>query len=283
MSETERSRFHVALLGFSATERIMLSSMFQLSAKRLPSYVLNDDPFLADILVVNGDDSDAIADLGQLCAERVIPSVWVGGNKNQADTYVQRPITWTAVFEALDGLVERGRAKGAFVDPAQPRTIPLGDWIATPGSVAAIVDDEPNVARLLNDDAVPEAPWALVVARESRLRQFLGRYLSLGGFNVEEIDDVRMAVAMNAARDYICAFVQTDMDSVDGFTLCRILRVRRKDWPKIALVLPEDSTLQRLRARWVGAQIVLAEPISRDAIRETVNRLRQEALPVAPN
>ena len=45
--------------------------------------------------------------------------------------------------------------------------------------------------------AIPSAPWALVVTRDIQLRRFLASYLSITGFNAEEIDDVRMAIAMN--------------------------------------------------------------------------------------
>lgn len=283
MSHTEHSRFLVSLLGFSDTERIMLSSMFRLSAKRLPSYVLNDDPFLADIIVINAEDKDAITDLEQLSAERTIPSVWIGGDESGGGSArVPRPIVWSAVFKALDGIVERGRNQDVLLDPSRPRTIPLGDWITTPDSIAAMANFTQPSTPESNDTSIPVAPWALIVTQDIQLRQFLAKYLAASGFNAEEIDDVRMAIAMNAARDYFCVFVEADMDTMDGFSLCRLLHVKRKDWPRVILVLAEDNSLLRLRAYWSGAYTTLSKPLTRDAMRQTVNRLRQEVVSAKP-
>jgi CheY-like chemotaxis protein len=282
MSASDRSLFHVALLGFSNTERIMLSSMFRLSSRRLPSYSLSQDPFLSDIIVVNADDVDAVADLEQLCAERTIPSVWVGGGNHPDKVVITRPITWNATFEALDGIVQQSRVRDADLDASQPHTIPLGDWIATPGAVASVAIDPGQSVAEPDQASIPDSPWALVVAQDRRLRQFLAQNLALGGFNAEEIDDLRMALAMNAARDYFCVFVQADIPRVSGFSVCRLLQIQRKHEPRVVLVLPRKSWLSRLRARWVGAYNTLAHPLNRDAMRQLLDQLRREALSVKP-
>jgi CheY-like chemotaxis protein len=282
MSQAERTRFQVSLLGFSNTERIMLSSMFRLSSRRLPCYVLSEDPFLSDMIVVNADDADAVADLEQLCAEHTIPSVWVGGTPVAGNIVIPRPITWNATFEALDSIVQQKQVRDTFLDPSQPHTIPLGDWIATPSSIASIAEGSKQAVADSNDISIPDAPWALVVAHDDSLRHFLAQNLALGGFNAEEINDVRMAVAMHAARDYSCVFVQSDMKKINGFSLCRLLRPKRKHSARIVLVLPAEAPLLRLRARWVGADSTLSQPLTRDAVRQTVKQLRQEALPAMP-
>lgn len=282
MSQPERTRFQVSLLGFSNTERIMLSSMFRLSSRRLPCYVLSEDPFLSDIIMVNADDADAVSDLEQLCAEHTLPSVWVGGDPGAGNIVIPRPITWHATFEALDSIVQQKQVRDTFLDPSQPHTIPLGDWIATPGSVASMVEGSKSALADANEISIPDAPWALVVAHDDSLRHFLAQNLALGGFNAEEINDVRMAVAMHAARDYSCVFVQSDMKRINGFSVCRLLRPKRKNGSRIVLVLPADASLLRLRARWVGADSTLSQPLSRDAVRQTVKQLRQEALPAMP-
>ena len=283
MNLPEYSHFQVSLLGFSDTERIMLSSMFRLSAKRLPSYVLNDDPFLADIIVINAEDKEAITVLEQLKARRIIPSLWIGGDESSAGKVrVPRPIIWSAVFGALDGIVQRSRNQDVLLNPSRPRTIPLGDWIATPDSIAAMANFTQQPTPESKDTSIPVAPWALVVAQDIQLRQFLAKYLAASGFNAEEIDDVRMAIAMNAARDYFCVFVESGIDPIDGFSLCRLLHVKRKDWPRVILVLAENNSLLRLRAHWSGAYTTLSKPLTRNAIRRTVNKLRQGAVSVKP-
>lgn len=284
MSQTDRTIFQVALLGFSETERIMLSSMFRLSSRRLPSYSLSQDAFLSDIIVINADAADAIADLEQLCAERPIPTVWVSDRHIAGKVLIPRPITWNATFAALDCIVhETPPARAMFLDPSQPHTIPLGDWIATPSSVASITDSSKKGAADSDAIPIPDAPWALVVAHDKRLREFLAHSLALGGFNAEEIDDVRMAVAMNAARDYFCVFVQSDMKRISGFSLCRLLRLKRKNESRIILILPQAGSLPRLRALWVGASHTLSQPITHDAMRQVVNQLRQQVLSAKPS
>jgi ActR/RegA family two-component response regulator len=276
MNTPARTQFQVALMGFSSTERIMLSSMFRLSSQRLPSYSLSHDPFLSDIIAINADDADAVADLEQLCAERNLPSVWVGAHAAAGKIVIPRPITWNAIFQALDGIVQETRARDSALDPLEPHTIPLGDWVTNPDSVASNADDSEATSEPVAV-SIPQAPWALVVAHDQRLRQFLAHSLALGGFNAEEIDDVRLALAMNAARDYFCIFVQSDMKRVSGFSLSRLLRVKRKNEPWVVLVLPEKTTVLRLRAVWAGACNTLTQPITRDAMRQVVNQLRQEA------
>jgi len=282
MRATQKSPLLVSLLGFSDTERIMLTSMFQLSSKRLPSYQLSEDPFLAEIIVVNAEDTDAIADLGQLCTERPVPSVWVGGDASTGGVHVPRPITWNATFEALDSIVQHERIQDAPLDPSKPRTIPLGDWIATPSSIKAICNAPEKSASQDENSLNSYSSWALVVARNPSLRGFLAQYLAVGGFNTEEIDDVRMAVAMNATRHYFCVFIQSDMPGVNGFTLCRLLRTKRQDRPRIILVLPEKTWLLRLRAYWAGADSTFSQPITRDVMRQTVIKLRQEVISAKP-
>lgn len=282
MNLTEHSRFQVSLLGFSDTERIMLSSMFRLSAKRLPSYVLNEDPFLADIIVLNAENKEAITDLEQLSAEHTIPSVWIGGDDSSGMTVrVPRPIIWSAVFEALDDVVERASNQD-LLNPSRPRTIPLGEWIGNNESIVTTGKISMDSQSAESITAIPSAPWALVVTRDIQLRRFLASYLSIAGFNAEEIDDVRMAIAMNAARDYFCALVESDMDPIDGFSLSRLLHVKRKDWPRVVLILPENNSLLRLRAHWAGAHSTVAQPLSRDALRLTMNKLRYEAASAKP-
>lgn len=194
---------------------------------------------------------------------------------------VPRPIIWSAVFEALDDVVERASNQD-LLNPSRPRTIPLGEWIGNNESIVTTGKISMDSQSAESTTAIPSAPWALVVTRDIQLRRFLASYLSIAGFNAEEIDDVRMAIAMNAARDYFCALVESDMDPIDGFSLSRLLHVKRKDWPRVVLILPENNSLLRLRAHWAGAHSTVAQPLSRDALRLTMNKLRYEAASAKP-
>jgi len=106
-----RASYNVSLVGFSHTEAATFESFFRLAARRPPAYLTQDEVLTADVLVVNGDNPQAI-DLVRF-ADLSAPVLLIGSH--DAGTgwlLVRRPVKLVGVLGALDALM-RARPSAA--------------------------------------------------------------------------------------------------------------------------------------------------------------------------
>ena len=110
------SAYSVEVIGFNATERIVLGSIFNLSARRTPRYEnfpggVQSQPH---IMLVDAADPKFIEQAKMLLATRPTPVVLVGDRDfGTGWPVVGRPLQWARLFRAFDTQVARGRTPRA--------------------------------------------------------------------------------------------------------------------------------------------------------------------------
>src|SRR5262249_45053217 len=107
MSETEN--YLVDVIGFNQTERLLLSSIFGLAARRAPSFLQRDAKSLrpADLYLVDGDDASAMNDFRAVRARYPAPA-GRGGAPRGGLPAVPRPLQWARLLQSFDDAMQGG-------------------------------------------------------------------------------------------------------------------------------------------------------------------------------
>jgi two-component system, cell cycle response regulator len=101
----KKSSYSVAVFGFNQTERIVLGSIFGLSARRSPQFIQHNlavgNP--PDIYLVDASDAAAIEQLKKANDARHVPAILIGDwDHGTGWPVLARPIQWTRLFKAFD-------------------------------------------------------------------------------------------------------------------------------------------------------------------------------------
>jgi DNA-binding response OmpR family regulator len=105
----------------------------------------------------------------------------------------------------------------------------------------------------------------LVVEDETRIRSFLGRALTVEGFEVDEAADGEQGLQAALTHDYDLVILDLLLPGRDGLDVLRELHDRRPDMP--VLILSARSELPtKLRSFELGAADYMAKPFSLDEL-----------------
>ncbi len=110
----------------------------------------------------------------------------------------------------------------------------------------------------------------LVVEDDPDISRFIVRGLSEERHLVDLVEDGLSAVELAAAEEYDVVILDLMLPSLDGFDVCRRMRVRGVDTPVI-IVTARDAVADRVAALDAGADDVLVKPFVFD---ELLARLR---------
>ncbi|NLZ42578.1 MAG: hypothetical protein GX886_15230, partial [Comamonadaceae bacterium] len=117
--------YRVALLGFNAFERNILTSHLRLAERRMPSYELHKILAEADFVVADADHAPSVQLV--LVTDRLADAVFVGARApEEAGACLARPLEPLQVLRALDALVAAGAApaKGVAGDKVRTEILP---------------------------------------------------------------------------------------------------------------------------------------------------------------
>ena len=125
MSTNVKAAYSVEVIGFNQTERIVLSSIFGLSARREPKFLQHTTvAYAPDLYLVDGADTQAVALFKARNATQSIPAIIIGDSSHGTPFPVlARPLQWTKLFKAFDlAIASRPQrlSTPAFVVPAAP-------------------------------------------------------------------------------------------------------------------------------------------------------------------
>lgn len=120
MSSNRKSVYSVEVIGFNQTERIVLSSIFGLSARREPKFLQHSSvAFTPDLYLVDASDEQAVQLLKARNASGAVPAILIGDSNHGTNFPVlARPLQWTKLFRAFDLAVASQAAPPASVAPA---------------------------------------------------------------------------------------------------------------------------------------------------------------------
>lgn len=240
----------VAVLGFSSTERIVLESIFRLAARRQPKYVqyqtnsgTSPAIFLVDATPV------ALQQLRAVNANNQVPVILVG-DSNMGTPYpvMPRPLQWSRLFKLLDDAVMQAQAKAA----------------THPG--LAVADAVDSV--LVVDDSLP-------------VRRFMASKLAPFGVHVDFAESGEQAIGLSAAKFYKVVFLDVIMGGIDGYQVCKVIKVKRKDGksPAVVMLTSKGSPFDKIRGAMAGCDAYLTKPVEEEKLLTTIAKYLE--VPVA--
>ena len=126
MSTMRKNAYSVEVIGFNQTERIVLSSIFGLSARRQPKFTQHSSvSFSPDLFLVDSSDRQAMALFNERNASRRVPAIMIGETDHGSGyPLLARPLQWTRLFKAFDLAIANDTAAQSEFEKTLPNAIP---------------------------------------------------------------------------------------------------------------------------------------------------------------
>jgi CheY-like chemotaxis protein len=246
----------VCLLGFGGFEKNSLASALRLAIQRWPTYVPAVTPRECDLVVVDADQAESLAEVVR--SGLVERAVYVGSQLPlDASGWMQRPIDTKQLLAELDVL-----AAMHFGDRASPASAGT-----SPNAAAAASELTSTLRALLVDDS------------EIALR-FLETRLHRHGVQTERAVSSGKAIELLSQQAFDLVFLDVELGNgsdFDGLALCQhIKRFRHHAGsavaPTVVLVSAHHSELDRARGALAGCDAYLGKPLD----EEVLNRLLRQ-------
>jgi CheY-like chemotaxis protein len=293
-----RSSFVVALKGFSRTEQIALTSMLALSERRALRYMQATPGAIADMLIVDADNSRSVSEL------RFMPFGTVAmliGATDHGLLYptLARPYEWTELLQQLDMLVREQQIEEATPNPGSPPTIPLADILHPPtvtasgrvrswsaGSVSpptvwpgflpegTVLDTVPSPG-FGHAPAATEPDRALLVAVSNTVTEFVRSQLLPMGIVSDVMPDPSAVQTVLSQRLYAWVVIDLDNDKSGALNACKAVKALSMA-PRVLLLARNPGLVDKMRMRMAGADAVLDKPLSAASLQDAIQTLRNE-------
>ncbi len=166
MSTMRKDAYSVEVIGFNQTERIVLSSIFGLSARRTPKFTQHTTvAYSPDLFLVDAAEPQAVALFKERNQSGKVAAIMIGETDHGTRWPVLgRPLQWTRLFKAFDLGVAESQANQAANETAAPAPA------YAPAPAAELLPQAPQATAPTSKPAasVPSAP----VSPISPLSQF---------------------------------------------------------------------------------------------------------------
>jgi twitching motility two-component system response regulator PilG len=273
LTVTNNHQYLVDVIGFNATERAMLTSIFALAARRDPAFV-HYDPVSAlapDVYLVDMDDAAALGEFRTLNRRDALPAVLVaspGQGGGHAD--IERPLQWARLLQALEEAVaeaeETGPAPLSALPSAPPGPAPRPSYSGARVDTPTAPGIAPSgVKRALGDTV-------LVVDDNATVRAFMQAKLAPFKFEVDFAETGEQAVGLTGSREYACVFLDVVMPGIDGYQVCKLIKGNKQAIKKTAVVMltSRSSPFDKLRGSLAGCDEYLTKPLDEDRLLEVI-------------
>lgn len=258
-----RRVFKLTILGFSETERRVMSSVIKLAEGRGRSYELVDssaEP--ADIAIIDWDN-DVIRQqwtrqhqLAGLAVATKPDSV--GGNLFA----IRRPLT---VKRLLDGL-----AQVSIRDFHYMPELAIHDE----SDVEAVADTMVEAAAQAMHHSVRSGIKALVVDDSAPVRKIMDIQLDMYGFQADFAESGEAALGLLEEKDYDVVFLDLTLPMMDGYDVCKhIKRSRKNRSVKVVMLTARGSRIDRIRGAMAGCDAYLTKPVAQEELHATITQL----------
>jgi twitching motility two-component system response regulator PilG len=229
------SDYTVDVIGFNQTERLLISSIFGLAARRDPSFVQRDAKSAknADLYLVDGSDDKAMNEFNAVRARFPAPAVLVGGS-DPALPSLQRPIQWARLLQSFDDAVQ-------------------GSGRAAPAAKQATAS-------------------VLVVDDNATVRKFMESKLAPYGFRADFAESGEQAVGLTATNEYTCVFLDVVLPGIDGYQVCKLIKSNKQAVKRTAVVMltSRSGSFDKLRGSLAGCDEYLTKPVDENRLLEVI-------------
>jgi two-component system, cell cycle response regulator len=277
--------FAVSMVGFSAFERSTLEAFFRLAARRTPSYVHVADAGLANLVLVDADKAEAVANPHAKPSH----SVYIGSRGRESQLgHMPRPINMMALLRLLDGCV-------AQLQPAAepPRVAAMAAPVVQP--VAPAAPPAPSVAKVVElplprshktvparlDDAIskneppPNRLDNILVVDDSDIAlRFMANCLGRFGFEVHLSRSGEEALNRVAQEHFEFVFMDVTMPGLDGYQTCKLIKKRPysdgRRAPTVVMLTSRGGLVDKMRGTLSGCDAYLTKPLQQDALLKVI-------------
>jgi twitching motility two-component system response regulator PilG len=292
-----KDAYAVAVLGFEQTEKIVLSSIFGLSARRSPRFLQAAAEAPApDIYLVDASNPEAVARFKVVNAGRRVPSILIGdGDHGTGWPVLKRPLQWTRLFKAFDlavtlpphphkatapvptltptassaAVTARGADPFAPTMRITPPPRPTGAPITRPPAARPATQpiERPKTGRL----PAVEADNVMVVDDSPAVREFMRTKLEPFAFHVDFAASGEEAVGLTATKHYTCVFLDVIMPGIDGYQVCKIIKTRKSIRPTAVVMLTSKSSpFDKIRGAMAGCDAYITKPVDEEKLLEVI-------------
>ena len=268
--------FSVEVIGFNATERIVLGSIFNLSARRTPRYQQHHGGSDAgstrpDLILVDASDPQFVEQAKRLHATHNVPVTMVGDQDHATGwPLIGRPLQWARLFKACDTAVGVDVATRPMRTGSTTGRIVIGGALPQ-GSGMRTTASDPGQTHLAS---IPGAPWILVVDDSAPVREFMHKLLVPMGLNVDTAESGEIAIGKTANREYACIFLDVMLPGVDGYQVCKLIKSKPtgKRSPVIMLT-SKSSPFDRIRGTMSGCDSYLIKPVDEAKLCQVLGKI----------
>jgi len=282
---TSKKTYAVTMVGISGSERHVLTNIFRLSLYRPHSYTLAtpDDP--TEILMVDADDAQAMAEwrtfrgdglsrpaFAGAASKPKIPTVMVTKEKlpDSLPYYIRRPFVATRVLSVLDQLVDKELAGGS-------RERIIGEEIAKPVIGEPIGKEAPPAALAPAAPApaepAPAAVTALIVDDSRPVRKQIELELKLFGIQVDSAESGEQAFDMLNLKTYDLIFLDVVLPGVDGYHICKAIKKDKvKKRTPVIMLTGKSSPFDRVKGALAGCDTYLTKPVKQASFQKVVRK-----------
>lgn len=250
MNATEQS-YCVDVIGFNPTERLLLSSIFGLAARRDPSFVQREanSPQPVSLYLVDGEDAKAMNEFQAVRSRFPAPAVLVGQNDHGTGLPVTpRPMQWARLLQSFD------------------------DALQAPAPVLSRSNPQPSVRPAARVKQITDA--VLVVDDNATVRKFMEAKLAPFGFSADFAETGEEAVGLTGAKEYTCVFLDVVLPGIDGYQVCKLIKSNKQAVKRTAVVMltGRTSPFDKLRGSLAGCDEYLTKPVDENRLLEVVSK-----------
>jgi twitching motility two-component system response regulator PilG len=283
----EETGYLVDVIGFNETERLMLSSIFGLAARRDPSFLQRDanSARRTDLYLVDADDDGAMAEFLAIRGRAPAPAVLIGASDRDTGlALLSRPLQWARVLQSFDDAVQGGAPVPSSENEKtmllQRTSSGIGARTPAPGGGAKAATN-PAARPAAAAAARPRRPAdaVLVVDDNATVRKFMETRLAPYGFNVDFAETGEQAVGLTGTKEYTCVFLDVVLPGIDGYQVCKLIKGNKQAVKRTAVVMltSRSSPFDKLRGSLAGCDEYLTKPVDENHLLEVIAKFLPSA------
>jgi len=284
----EETGYLVDVIGFNETERLMLSSIFGLAARRDPSFQQRDPKSSQrmDVYLVDADNDEAMAEFMAIRGRVPAPAVLIGvSDRNTGLPLLSRPLQWARVLQSFDDAIQGGPPLASSENEKtmvlQRTSTGSGARTPAPGAATAAKSATNPAARPAAAVARPRRPAdaVLVVDDNATVRKFMETRLAPYGFNVDFAETGEQAVGLTGTKEYTCVFLDVVLPGIDGYQVCKLIKGNKQAVKRTAVVMltSRSSPFDKLRGSLAGCDEYLTKPVDENHLLEVIAKFLPSA------
>ena len=280
MSEGDNS-YQVDVIGFNETERLMLSSIFGLAARRDPGFVQRaaGSARNSDLYLVDADNDASMQEFLAIRQRFPAPAVLIGASdRNTGLPLLSRPLQWARVLQSFDDVVQGAAPPAPSTENEKTmllrRTVSgAGTKTPAPPKPAAPRGAAPAQRARTAVDSV------LVVDDNATVRKFMETRLAPYGFNVDFAETGEQAVGLTGTKEYTCVFLDVVLPGIDGYQVCKLIKGNKQAVKRTAVVMltSRSSPFDKLRGSLAGCDEYLTKPVDENQLLEVIAKFLPSA------